>query len=101
MTRPTLREAAELSLFASRSLKAMVPGDDEAERLARFEALAAEPWSRERIRREILRAADSEQLSLALRKLRRDIMLTLIGRNATGACGFHEGASLPSAGACR
>ncbi len=90
MTRPTLREAAELSLFASRSLKAMVPGDDEAEKLARFEALAAEPWSRERIRGEILRAADSEQLSLALRKLRRDIMLTLIGRNATGACGFHE-----------
>lgn len=90
MTRPTLREVAELSLFASRSLKALVPGDDEAEKLARFEALAAEPWSRERIRGEILRAADSEQLSLALRKLRRDIMLTLIGRNATGACGFHE-----------
>lgn len=90
MTRPTLREAAELSLFASRSLKAMVPGDSEEEKFARFEELASAPWTRERIRERILPVTESGELSLELRRLRRDIMLALIGRNSTGICGFEE-----------
>ena len=63
MTRPTLREVAELSLFASRSLKAMVPGDAEEEKLARFEALASAPWSRERIREQRAAFAYAQEAS--------------------------------------
>ncbi|WP_295478357.1 bifunctional [glutamate--ammonia ligase]-adenylyl-L-tyrosine phosphorylase/[glutamate--ammonia-ligase] adenylyltransferase [uncultured Sutterella sp.] len=90
MEKPTLEQTAELSVFAARSLKAMLPGGTDAERLERFALLCSEPWTRGRIVQRIGAAATSEALDLELRLLRRDLMLSLIGRNATGACGYDE-----------
>ncbi|MDO5530653.1 bifunctional [glutamate--ammonia ligase]-adenylyl-L-tyrosine phosphorylase/[glutamate--ammonia-ligase] adenylyltransferase, partial [Sutterella sp.] len=90
MPKPTLAETARLSIFAARSLKAMLPMGTDEEREAAFEKLAEAPWTRERIRGELAPITDSTVLGMRLRTLRRELMLTLIGRNASGLCEYPE-----------
>lgn len=90
MAKPTLRKVATLSHFVARAMKAIAPAAADEEREARFEAICAKPFTRERIRERLCGVRESVVLSIALRELRRELMLALIGRNASGACGYDE-----------
>lgn len=94
MSVPTLDAVPLLSPFVRRSLKSMTPLGSDDERLHQLKSLAADPWSGERLAERLaaLRRSDSspESLAAALRVLRREVVVTLAARNATGACGYEE-----------
>ena len=87
---PQLQKIFELSRFVQRSMLAMHRQATESERVDEFKALCRERWTREAMESRLEPAADSTDLGLKLRILRRDILLNLIGRNASGACGYDE-----------
>lgn len=94
MPAPTLDAVPTLSAFVSRSLKSMMPLAEDGERLEALRSLAARPWDDARMQArldDILRgAASSEALAAALRVLRREVVVSLAARNASGACGYDE-----------
>lgn len=90
MAKPTLEKVAQLSRFVARSLGAIAPGEDETERARRFEALCARPFTRERILERIADVREGAVLSITLRNLRRELIAVLVGRNASGLCGYEE-----------
>ena len=87
---PQLQKIFELSRFVQRSMLAMHRQATESERVDEFKALCRERWTRGAMESRLEPAADSTDLGLKLRILRRDILLNLIGRNASGACGYDE-----------
>lgn len=88
--RPTLEQVVGLSSFVERSLRAMMPGADDAALVEMCAGIAAEPWTRERMRAGIAGIDDAGRHSLELRRMRREIIVALVTRNATGACGYAE-----------
>ena len=90
MATPELTEVIRYSPFVRRSLKAMLPMGEDGEREALFEKLCAGPWTAEAIRAKLTGISDADALGLALRKLRREIVVGLVGRNASGRCGYDE-----------
>lgn len=90
MAKPSLENVLHLSQFVARALKAMAPCEDEAKHVERLEALCAQPMTRSRILERIGQIKESSALSMALRALRRELIVTLVGRNASGLCGYEE-----------
>ena len=90
MPTPTLSDVIRYSAFVRRSLKAMLPMGDDDERRALFETICTQTWTPEAIRAKLEGIDDAEALGLALRKLRREIVVGLVGRNASGLCGYDE-----------
>lgn len=93
MTAPRLEEIPKLSSFVQRTLASLAPLGGEEERLEVFRSLCAAPWTRERMEAALADAhadASPEALGMALRRMRRDIITGLVGRNASGACGYEE-----------
>lgn len=90
MPTPGLSDVIRYSPFVRRSLKAMLPMGDDKERQALFEKVCAVSWTKEAIRARLAGIDDAEALGLVLRKLRREIVVGLAGRNASGQCGYEE-----------
>ena len=90
MPRLTIESLPDYSLFVKRSLMAAKPLADEAERLAWLKQLASEPYSRERIRERLNQIEDPDRLAEELRVLRREVLLTVLSRDVTGAADYFE-----------
>ena len=90
MPTPGLSDVIRYSPFVRRSLKAMLPMGDDEERQALFEKVCAVSWTKETIRARLAGINDAEALGLVLRKLRREIVVGLAGRNTSGQCGYEE-----------
>ena len=90
MSRLTIESLPDYSLFVKRSLMAAKPLADEAERLAWLKQLASEPYSRERIRERLNQIEDPDRLAEELRVLRREVLLTVLSRDVTGAADYFE-----------
>jgi [glutamine synthetase] adenylyltransferase / [glutamine synthetase]-adenylyl-L-tyrosine phosphorylase len=91
----TLVDVAELSHYARRALDLEAGHDSPTNaRIGLLDALAAAPWTAERMRaaldREVPPAAEATQLAAGLRRLRRRVMLSLIARDVTGVAGLAE-----------
>lgn len=86
----SLNEIPTVSFFAQRALSATMPLADEAQRLQWLKQLQAEPFTRERMLAALDGKETSETLLPALRQLRREVMLTLLSRQATGFADYFE-----------
>jgi [glutamine synthetase] adenylyltransferase / [glutamine synthetase]-adenylyl-L-tyrosine phosphorylase len=86
-------DVPSLSHFVERSLQCEADGDD-ARRSALLSAWAAEGWTAERMARELgppLPSADgAERMATGLRRLRRQVISSIVVRDATGACDLQE-----------
>ncbi len=85
----SIDQVSEHSFFVKRALMAVKPMGDGQERLAWLNQLSSEPYTRQRML-SFLGELDMETLDERLRRLRREVMLTLIARNTTGAADYHE-----------
>lgn len=91
LPRAALAELPQLSRYVQRALAGLCRDADDGERLARLRDLAARPWSAARMRQQLGDAlASPEALAPALRRLRREVMLTLIARDASGVADLAE-----------
>jgi glutamate-ammonia-ligase adenylyltransferase len=88
--------AMQLSRFVVRALAAELGvGSDDARRLEHLCALAAQPWSRQRLDAEYEALAtaggdDEESLARRLRRLRRRVLLALAARDIAGVAELAE-----------
>ena len=88
--------AMQCSRFVVRALAAELgAGSDAAQRLEFLAALAAQPWSRQRLHAEYQALAtsgsdDEEALARRLRRLRRRVMLALAARDIAGVAELAE-----------
>ena len=89
MSRILINQVSEHSFFVKRSLMGAKPLADEAEREAWLAQLASTPYTRDRME-AFLGDADLETIDNRLRFLRREVMLTLIARDTTGAADYAE-----------
>ncbi len=89
MSRILINQVSEHSFFVKRSLMGAKPLADEAEREAWLAQLASTPYTRDRME-AFLEDADLETIDDRLRFLRREVMLTLIARDTTGAADYAE-----------
>lgn len=91
--RATLAELPALSGFVQRALLTEGLGEPSLAQ-ARLAELASAPWPAERLRMELEaeRGSDASaaKLAVALRRLRRRVMLALIARDATGRADLAE-----------
>lgn len=85
-----LNEIPLVSFFAQRALSGAMPLADEEQKLRWLEHLRAEPFTREKMITELGEKNTSEALLPALRLLRREVMLTLLTRQATGQADYFE-----------
>ncbi len=90
MSRLNLEQVPNYSFYIKRSLQAMDYSADDAVRLARLTGLAAEPFTRERMKAVLDPVTEPEALATAMRKLRRDVMISTAARDMTGVGGFEE-----------
>ena len=90
MPRLTLQNVENHSFFIKRSLVAMDYSSDEAARLARLTQLASAPFTRERMKALLDPVTDPEALAAAMRRLRRDVMVSAAARDMTGVGGYGE-----------
>ncbi len=90
MSRIALKDIPSASSFVKRSLAAMMPAAEEDDRAAYFSELCAEPWTKEKMEAALAGIADPTALGTALRKMRREVVVNLVGRNASGLCGYDE-----------
>ena len=89
MSRILINQVSEHSFFVKRSLMGAKPLADEAEREAWLAQLASAPYTRDRME-AFLGEPDLETIDDRLRFLRREVMLTLIARDTTGAADYAE-----------
>lgn len=89
MSRILINQVSEHSFFVKRSLMGAKPLADEAEREAWLAQLASVPYTRDRME-AFLGEPDLETIDDCLRFLRREVMLTLIARDTTGAADYAE-----------
>lgn len=66
------------------------PMADDSERLSWLSELAAAPYTRDKMRAFLQGAENAETLSERLRLLRREVLLTVLSRDATGAADYFE-----------
>ncbi len=86
----TLQNVLELSFFVKRALMGALPMADEAERLNYLQALAAEPFTREKMLAYLAGDLTLEALDDKLRKLRRDVMLSIVARDVMELADYNE-----------
>ena len=89
ISRLSIDQVNQHSFFVKRALMAVKPTAEESERLALLTELASEPYTRDRMEC-FLGESTLENLDERLRLLRREVLLTLIARDTTGAAGYDE-----------
>ncbi|HBC69069.1 MAG TPA: bifunctional [glutamate--ammonia ligase]-adenylyl-L-tyrosine phosphorylase/[glutamate--ammonia-ligase] adenylyltransferase [Sutterella sp.] len=90
MPRLQLSEVPEYSFYVKRSLEAMRFGASAEEQMADLARLAAGPVTREQMAERLGAINEPEEMNLAMRRLRRDVMVSLIARDLTGEAGYQE-----------
>ena len=90
MPRLALSEVENYSFYVKRSLTALDYSADEATRQARLSALAASPVTRQAMEERLACVTEPEALAVAMRRLRRDVMIGVIARDITGEGGYGE-----------
>lgn len=88
--RLSLAEVPVCSQFVKRSLSAMRPGASDEELMGVLSALADKCWTREDMDAALADKTDPDQLNLAMRELRRDVMVSLASRDMTGRADYFE-----------
>lgn len=90
MSRLTLDQLENYSFFIKRSLQAMDYGAGDEARLLRLQRLAEAPVTRGRMCSVLDPVTDPEALAGAMRRLRRDVMVSTMARDMTGVGGYEE-----------
>lgn len=90
MSRLSIQELPQYSFFVKRALMSAMPLADEEQRLQWLADLASEPYTLEKMKCFLLGIKDTEKLADSLRLLRREVLLTLIARDATGLAQYEE-----------
>lgn len=93
MISPRLEEIPKLSSFVARTLMSMAPMGSNSEQLDIWHKLCASPWTRSRMEAVLAEPGASstpEALAALLRRMRRDIVAGLVGRNSSGLCSYDE-----------
>lgn len=90
MSRLSIQELPQYSFFVKRALMSAMPLADEEQRLQWLAALASEPYTLEKMKCFLQGIKDTEKLADSLRLLRREVLLTLIARDATGLAQYEE-----------
>lgn len=90
MSRLSVQELPKFSFFVKRALMSVKPTANDNERCEWLKNLASEPYSKEKMKTFLQGADEAETLAERLRLLRRDVMLTLVARDATGLTDYFE-----------
>ena len=90
MSRLSIQELPQYSFFVKRVLMSAMPLADEEQRLQWLADLASEPYTLEKMKCFLQGIKDTEKLADSLRLLRREVLLTLIARDATGLAQYEE-----------
>lgn len=90
MSRLSIQELPQYSFFVKRALMSAMPLADEEQRLQWLADLASEPYTLEKMKCFLQGIKDTEKLADSLRLLRREVLLTLIARDATGLAQYEE-----------
>ena len=91
MSGQDFKSVIENSSFVRRSLISMFPGVPETELPGRLAEIAATALDRASIRKGILSGAESEEsLGIAMREVRRRVLVGLAARDAVGLGGYPE-----------
>lgn len=90
MSRLSIQELPQYSFFVKRALMSAMPLADEEQRLQWLADLASEPYTLEKMKCFLQGIKDTEKLADSLRILRREVLLTLIARDATGLAQYEE-----------
>lgn len=86
----TVEKVLELSFFVKRALMGALPMGDDAARLDYLKELAQAPYTRDKMLAYLAGSLTLEELDDKLRKLRRDVMLSIVCRNVTGKADYYE-----------
>lgn len=89
LARLSLSEVPQVSQFFKRTLRAMF-GEDTQKSNEYVQKMVQIEWSAERFREALSGIEDGEALKSAMRKLRRDVMMSLIARDLTGKADLAE-----------
>lgn len=90
MSRLSIQELPQYSFFVKRALMSAMPLADEEQRLQWLADLASEPYTLEKMKCFLQGIKDTEKLADSLRLLRREVLLNLIARDATGLAQYEE-----------
>ena len=90
MSRLSIQELPQYSFFVKRALMSAMPLADEEQRLQWLADLASEPYTLEKMKCFLQGIKDTEKLADSLRLLRREVLLSLIARDATGLAQYEE-----------
>lgn len=88
-TRLSPEDVPQYSNYVSRTLTALF-ADDEACKLEYLRNIAASAITYDQMKERLESITDSDTLEPAIRRLRRDVMMSLIVRDVTGAGGYEE-----------
>lgn len=89
LARLRLSELPEVSDFFKRTLRAIF-GEDSEKAKDYVQKMVQTEWSADNFREVLARIEDGEELKSAMRRLRRDVMMSLIARDLTGKADFFE-----------
>lgn len=87
--RLNLSQVPAVSNYFKQTLQAMF-GEDREKTDAYIQSLSQKVWTAEEIRTRLSGIEEGEALKSAMRRLRKEVMLTLIARDLTGAADFAE-----------
>ena len=81
--RVSLSEVPEVSAYFKNTLRAMF-GEDEDKVRSYVQEITQMSWTPEKMRERLAGIEDGEQLKSAMRRLRRDVMMSLVARDISG-----------------
>lgn len=90
VARLAIEQVPEYSQFVKRALAAMRPGASDEELLAVLRNLANTTWTRCKMDALLDSLTDPQALDLAMRELRRNVMVSLAARDITGKTDYFE-----------
>jgi glutamate-ammonia-ligase adenylyltransferase len=94
--RLTLDVLPEYSSYLKRCRKAALGLEEESASHAYLTRLQEKKWTRGEMEEYLAAASDAEELEALLRRLRREVVLSLLVRDVTGAGGYEEVVSVIS-----
>lgn len=92
-----IEEVPKLSQFVKRSLQAMFSDADSEEAGKYLKQLMQTQWNKEKMYERLASADTPEMLTSGMRRLRREVLLTLAAKDMTGEADFEEVVSVMTA----
>lgn len=90
VARLTIEQVPEYSQFIKRSLAAMQPGATDEQLLELLRTLVDTTWPRQKMDALLDPLSDPETLDMAMRELRRKVLVSLASRDMTGRADYFE-----------